>query len=43
MNYLTSLGIEQRCREALEKIGLTLEDLEETEWDAGLGNGVWGV
>ena len=42
MNYLTSLGMEQRCREALEKIGLSLEDLEEVEWDAGLGNGGLG-
>ncbi len=42
MNYLTSLGLEQGCREILEKLGLALEDLEEVEWDAGLGNGGLG-
>ena len=42
MNYLTSMGLEQGCREVLEKLGLALEDLEEVEWDAGLGNGGLG-
>ncbi len=42
MNYLTSMGLEQGCREVLEKLGLSLEDLEEVEWDAGLGNGGLG-
>jgi starch phosphorylase len=42
MNCLTNLGLEQGCREVLEKLGLTLEDLEEVEWDAGLGNGGLG-
>ena len=42
MNYLTNLGMEQGCRQVLEKLGLSLEDLEEVEWDAGLGNGGLG-
>jgi glycogen phosphorylase len=42
MNCLTNLRMEERCREVLEKIGLALEDLEEVEWDAGLGNGGLG-
>jgi glycogen phosphorylase len=42
MNYLTSMGMEQGCGEVLEKLGLALEDLEEVEWDAGLGNGGLG-
>lgn len=42
MNYLTSMGIENGCREVLERLGIVLEDLEEVEWDAGLGNGGLG-
>jgi glycogen phosphorylase len=42
MNYLTNMGIEQGCGEVLERLGLALEDLEEVEWDAGLGNGGLG-
>ncbi|HMK64681.1 MAG TPA: glycogen/starch/alpha-glucan family phosphorylase, partial [Thermodesulfobacteriota bacterium] len=42
MNCLTSLGLEQDCRKVLEQFGLNLEDLEEVEWDAGLGNGGLG-
>lgn len=42
MNYITNMGIEKECREALEKLGLNLEDIEEVEWDAGLGNGGLG-
>jgi glycogen phosphorylase len=42
MNYLTNMGMEQGCQEVLEKLGLVLEDLEEVEWDAGLGNGGLG-
>jgi starch phosphorylase len=42
MNYLTNMGMEQGCGEVLEKLGLVLEDLEEVEWDAGLGNGGLG-
>ena len=42
MNYITNMGIEQGCHEVLEKLGLALEDIEEVEWDAGLGNGGLG-
>ncbi len=42
MNYITNMGMEQGCREVLEKLGLALEDIEEVEWDAGLGNGGLG-
>lgn len=42
MNYLVNLGLEQPCRQALQSFGLALEDLEEVEWDAGLGNGGLG-
>jgi glycogen phosphorylase len=42
MNYLTSMGMENGCQEVLEKLGMALEDLEEVEWDAGLGNGGLG-
>jgi len=42
MNYLTNMRMEEGCREVLEKQGLALEDLEEVEWDAGLGNGGLG-
>ncbi len=42
MNYLTSMRIENGCREVLERQGIVLEDLEEVEWDAGLGNGGLG-
>ena len=42
MNYITNMGIEQGCHEVLEKLGLAMEDIEEVEWDAGLGNGGLG-
>ena len=42
MNYLTNMRMEQGCEQVLEKLGLALEDLEEVEWDAGLGNGGLG-
>ncbi|MHC1744495.1 MAG: glycogen/starch/alpha-glucan phosphorylase [Syntrophobacteraceae bacterium] len=42
MNYLTSMRVENGCREVLERLGIVLEDLEEVEWDAGLGNGGLG-
>jgi len=42
MNYLTNMRMEQGCRQVLEDQGITLEDLEEVEWDAGLGNGGLG-
>ena len=42
MNYLINMGLERSCREVMEKLGLSLEDLEEVEWDSGLGNGGLG-
>ena len=42
MNYITNMGIERGCHEVLEKLGLAMEDIEEVEWDAGLGNGGLG-
>jgi starch phosphorylase len=42
MNYITNMGMEKACEESLEKLGLALEDIEEVEWDAGLGNGGLG-
>ena len=41
-NYLTSLQIEEEAQEALHSLGYDLEDIEEEEWDAGLGNGGLG-
>ncbi len=41
-NYLISLGMEQVARETLEQMGFDLDELEEEEWDAGLGNGGLG-
>ena len=41
-NYLTNLQIEEEAREALASLGYDLDDLEEEEWDAGLGNGGLG-
>ena len=42
MNYLTSLGIEELAAEAVEDLGFDLDEIEEEEWDAGLGNGGLG-
>ncbi len=42
MNYLTNMKLVEGCREVVEKLGFTLEDLEEEEMDAGLGNGGLG-
>src|SRR3954465_776061 len=39
---LTNLGIEGYCREAMEHLGVKLEDVLEHEPDAGLGNGGLG-
>jgi glycogen phosphorylase len=41
-NYLISLGMESVARETLEQMGFDLDELEEEEWDAGLGNGGLG-
>ncbi len=42
MNYITNMGMEKECHQVLDKLGLALEDIEEVEWDAGLGNGGLG-
>ncbi|MEF2144041.1 MAG: glycogen/starch/alpha-glucan phosphorylase [Desulfovibrionaceae bacterium] len=42
MNYLTNLQMDEACRPVVEALGFSLEDLEEEEWDAGLGNGGLG-
>ena len=41
-NALLNLGIEEETAEALNRIGLDLEDVYDREHDAGLGNGGLG-
>jgi starch phosphorylase len=41
-NTLLNLGIEDETKEALDRIGLELEEVVEREKDAGLGNGGLG-
>jgi starch phosphorylase len=41
-NYLISLQMETEARKALMTMGFDLDELEEEEWDAGLGNGGLG-
>ncbi|MDA0705374.1 MAG: glycogen/starch/alpha-glucan phosphorylase [Proteobacteria bacterium] len=41
-NALLSLGIEEQTAQALERIGIKLEELYDREHDAGLGNGGLG-
>ncbi|HKF66698.1 MAG TPA: glycogen/starch/alpha-glucan phosphorylase [Vicinamibacterales bacterium] len=41
-NNLTSLGIYELCRDALQQMGIALEDIVEAEPDAALGNGGLG-
>jgi len=42
MNYLVNMKMDEATRPVVEGLGFTLEDLEEEEWDAGLGNGGLG-
>jgi starch phosphorylase len=42
MNYLISLKMVDEVRRTVEEMGFDLEELEEEEWDAGLGNGGLG-
>lgn len=42
MNYLISLKMEEQARQTVEEMGFDLDDLEDQEWDAGLGNGGLG-
>jgi starch phosphorylase len=41
-NYLASLGITEIAQRTLQELGFDLDELEEEEWDAGLGNGGLG-
>ncbi|XP_067941948.1 glycogen phosphorylase, brain form-like [Watersipora subatra] len=41
-NTMINLGIQSECDEALYQLGLDIEELEEIEEDAGLGNGGLG-
>ncbi|KAF8763991.1 Glycogen phosphorylase like protein [Argiope bruennichi] len=41
-NTMVNLGIQSTCDEALYQLGLYLEELQEIEEDAGLGNGGLG-
>ncbi len=41
-NSLINLGLLEQWDEALTELGLKIEDLQEYEWDAGLGNGGLG-
>lgn len=41
-NTLVNLGVMEQWDEALTELGLKVEDLQESEWDAGLGNGGLG-
>ncbi|MFP4522467.1 MAG: glycogen/starch/alpha-glucan phosphorylase [Fibrobacterota bacterium] len=41
-NSLINLGIFNECAEALQELGLDLEEIREEEYDAGLGNGGLG-
>ncbi|MBM4272012.1 MAG: glycogen/starch/alpha-glucan phosphorylase [Deltaproteobacteria bacterium] len=41
-NNIVNMGIEDQVVAALRDMGYSLEDIEEVEWDAGLGNGGLG-
>jgi glycogen phosphorylase len=41
-NNLRNLGIREPCRKALQNLGASLDELEESELDAALGNGGLG-
>ncbi len=41
-NYLISLGLERLSVKVLSDLGFDLDDIEEEEWDPGLGNGGLG-
>ena len=41
-NYLISLNMEKEAEDTLRQMGFDLDELEEQEWDAGLGNGGLG-
>jgi glycogen phosphorylase len=39
---LESMNMMEVCRQTLQELGISLEEIEELEWDAGLGNGGLG-
>ncbi len=41
-NNLINLGLYEQCAQELREMGYELEQLQELEWDAGLGNGGLG-
>ncbi len=41
-NSMVNLGMEDECTRAMEALGCKMEDIRESEWDAGLGNGGLG-
>ena len=41
-NYLISLDMMEEARRTLQEMGIDLDEVEEEEWDAGLGNGGLG-
>lgn len=41
-NYLISLGMEEEAAQTVRALGFDLDDIEEEEWDSGLGNGGLG-
>ena len=41
-NYLISLDMLEEARRVVDEMGFDLDELEEEEWDAGLGNGGLG-
>ncbi len=41
-NYLTNLQMQDEARKAVLELGFDLDELEEEEWDVGLGNGGLG-
>jgi glycogen phosphorylase len=42
VNNMINLQMLQSCKQALQAVSLELEEIEEQEWDAGLGNGGLG-
>lgn len=42
MNYIVNMELKELIQKAMEGFDFTLEELEEQEWDAGLGNGGLG-
>jgi starch phosphorylase len=42
LNNILNLGAEDAYTKAMEEIGFRMEDIEQQEWDAGLGNGGLG-